>query len=95
MAASGPPTRNVTSIPRRIQATARSVARSRGLPSSPRVRASRAVLGGRAGIALTMITSSFSYCHGYCELPVAIPCYLRDAIEDGQRPAIFVRVRKP
>jgi len=43
-----------------------------------------------------MITSSFSYCHGYCELPtVAIPCYLRDAIEDGQRPAIFVRVRKP
>jgi hypothetical protein len=42
-----------------------------------------------------MITSSSSYCHGYSELPAARPCYLRDAIEGGQRPAIFVRVGKP
>jgi hypothetical protein len=35
----------------------RARARRMGLPSSPRVRASRVVLGGRASIALTVITS--------------------------------------
>ena len=40
----------------RIQVKARSVALRRGLPSGPGVRASRMVLGGRAGIALAVIT---------------------------------------
>jgi hypothetical protein len=39
-----------------IQVKARSVALRRGLPSGPRVRTSRVVLGGRAGIALTVIS---------------------------------------
>jgi hypothetical protein len=45
-------------MPTRIQAMARSVARRRGLPSSPRARARRVVLGEREGIAVTVITSS-------------------------------------
>jgi hypothetical protein len=57
MAASGPPARNAASSAMRIQVMARSVALRRGLPSSPGVRACRVVLGGRAGIARTVITS--------------------------------------